>query len=306
MEKVQFLESVLGSSIKANRDYYQFTCPFCLHHKKKLGVAVNSGRWRCWVCPSKGSNIQILLRKLRVEPSKVKHSEELWQIQPESVNIVELPTNLTLPPEFLPLWLPTDSLLYKKAKGYLYERGITQRDVLKHKIGYCPTGSFKETVVFPSYAENLQLNHFLGRTFTNSFKKFQEPTDVSKDLVQDEWLINWSEPIVIVESQIDAITVKRNAVPVGGKIIHKALKVKILESKTPKITFCLDGDALKDAMLNAEYFIKHGLEVYIAELPDGEDPNSLGFKKVWEFIDNARPIKESDIFKFKVLNKLKG
>jgi hypothetical protein len=66
----------------------------------------------------------------------------------------------------------------------------------------------------------------------------------------------------------------------------------------------LDGDALKDAKNNAEYFIKHGVKVRIAELPEDQDPNSLGFEKVWEFIDNAQPFTESDIFNFKILNKL--
>lgn len=306
MEKVQFLESILGNGTKANRDYYQFHCPFCLHHKKKLGVAMNSGRWRCWVCPAKGLSVQVLLWKLKVELSRIEYSKELWPIRHENVQIDLHPVTLELPTQYKPLWKNSISFFYKKAKGYLYERGVGRLDILKHQIGYCESGSYNEMVIFPSFTENFKLNHYFGRTFMNAFKRFKEPDNISKDLIQDENLINWLEPVVLVESRIDAITVKRNAVPLGGKFIPKSLKVKILENGTPEIIFCLDGDALKEAKNNAEYFIKHGVKVRIAELPEDQDPNSLGFEKVWEFIDNAQPFTESDIFKFKILNKLNG
>jgi len=51
MDKLQLLESVLGHGDKTNRDYYQFYCPFCSHRKKKLGISLGTGKWKCWVCP---------------------------------------------------------------------------------------------------------------------------------------------------------------------------------------------------------------------------------------------------------------
>ena len=42
---------------------------------------------------------------------------------------------------------------------------------------------------------------------------------VSKDIIGFNLFINWNEPIVIVEGAFDAIAVKRNAIPLFGKVI---------------------------------------------------------------------------------------
>lgn len=303
MEKLQLLETALGESTKANRDYYQFHCPFCNHPKKKLGVSLGTGDWKCWVCPAKGSKISSLFYKLRSEPSTIAKVKQLWV---EKTNTTKNePVSLHLPKEFLPLSERTGSFFYQKAKSYLSGRNVTEQDIVKHRLGYCEKGSFSDMVVFPYYSEGGTLVHFAGRTFFDKQYKFKEPLNVDKNIVGDENLINWQEPVILVESKLDAIAVRRNAVPLNGKYIPIKLKQKILEEGTSKIIFCLDGDALNDAMRNSEYFINNGIEVQTVELPMNEDPNSLGFEKVWEYIYRSVPVTNNDIFKFKILTKLK-
>lgn len=303
MEKLQLLESVLGSSTKANRDYYQFHCPFCNHPKKKLGVSLGNGTWKCWVCPSKGSKVSQLLFKLKTDGVRISKAKELWS---EKSKIVQNePVSLQLPKEFLPLSEQTGSFFYRKAKSYLNSRGVNECDIIKHRIGYCEKGSFSDMVVFPYYSQHGTLTHFMGRTFFDSQYKFKEPVDVNKNIIGDENLINWQESLILVESKLDAIAVRRNAVPLNGKQIPERLKQKIITEGTPKVIFCLDGDALDDAIRNAEYFIQNGIEVERVELPIDQDPNSLGFEKVWEYIYRSIPLTNNDIFKFKILTKLK-
>ena len=306
MDKLQLLESVLGRGSKTNRDYYQFICPF--HTGKngpKLGISLGTGGWKCWVCPSKGRSVSGLFGKLNVSKDKIQLSRQLWidKVVYQPNEQVEL---ISLPKEFRPLWQPTGSFYYEKAKGYLESRGVTEKEIIKYHLGYCETGKFADMIVFPSFNEDGQLNYYSGRSYLNNpSHKFALPTNIEKDVILYEDQINWQEPVIIVESRLDAIVVRRNSIPNDGKTLNKSLKKKIIEEETPKVIFCLDGDALNDAILQSEYFIQNGVECFKVRLPENEDPSSLGHEKVWQFIDKAERITESEIFKFKLLNRLK-
>jgi len=302
-DKLILLESVLGRGHKSNRDYYQFTCPF--HQGKngpKLGISLGSGCWKCWVCPAKGSTVTNLIKKLNGSEQQVQHAKELWK---EKSNYKYEPsTQLHLPKEYIPLWEPSGSFFFQKAKGYLRSRGVTESDIIKHRLGYCENGKYSDSIIFPSYDENGQLTFWSGRNF--NIKRFCIPDNINKDeILFDENLVNWSETLIFVESKLDAISVKRNALPLYGKKINHIIKEKAIREGTPKIIFCLDGDALNDAMLQAEYFLNNGIPVSRTILPEGEDPSSIGYERVWKYINNAEPLNESQIWQFKMKNKLK-
>lgn len=305
MEKLQLLESVLGKGQKTNRDYYQFICPFHEgRHGPKLGISLGSGGWKCWVCPAKGGSIQQLFKKLRQGSDKIQFARELWKEKEEYKRKGQF-ESLKLPKEFIPLWQETGSFFYAKAKGYLHSRGVTEGDILKHRLGYCESGRYSDMVIFPSYDENGTLNFYSGRSYLPNNKYFAIPAEIEKDQVYDENLINWSEPVILVESKLDAIVVKRNVTYLAGKKFGQRLKEKIINEETPKLIFCLDGDALKDAMEQSKYFIESGIECFKVELPMEEDPSSLGYEKVWQFINKAVKITETDNFEFKILNLLR-
>lgn len=314
-EKLQLLESVLGQGHKTNRDYYQFTCPFCNHHKPKLGVSLGTGKWKCWVCETNGSKITILLHKLVAPPQVIAKAKSLFvETFTQKKDAVQ---GLTLPKEFEPLWKPGTGLFYNKAISYLFGRGVTSLDIFKHRIGYCISGKYKDMIVFPFYNENGTLTYLTGRSFNPlALYSFATPTAIEKDQIFDEGLINWSEPIILVESKLDAIIVRRNSIPLNGKRISKSLFNKILDENVKVIYLCLDGDAVKDIMKYSQWFLDHGIEVYITEFPVDEeqtklhghtvyhDPTSLGHQKVWEYIDNAKKVTETTSTKFNILSKL--
>ena len=99
---------------------------------------------------------------------------------------------------------------------------------------------------------------------------------VSKDIIGFELFINWNEPITIVEGVFDAMAVKRNAIPLFGKIILDNLKKQIIESSVKDIYIALDTDARKKALDICQYFIDNGINVYLIELGD-KDPSDLGY-----------------------------
>jgi DNA primase len=99
-------------------------------------------------------------------------------------------------------------------------------------------------------------------------------------------MINWSQPIILCEGAFDAIAVKRNAIPLFGKIIQPALQKKIIEERVKNIYICLDADALKNALTIAERFMAEGLNVHFVELQN-KDASELGFHQITEIIENT-------------------
>jgi hypothetical protein len=103
---------------------------------------------------------------------------------------------------------------------------------------------------------------------------------------------------VLCEGSFDAIAVKRNAIPLFGKIIQPALQKKIIQERVRDIYICLDADALKNAISIAERFMAEGLNVYFVELQN-QDAAELGFERITEIIENT------DVLTFERLMQLK-
>ena len=171
-------------------------------------------------------------------------------------------------------------------------------DILKYRIGYCETGRYSGKIIIPSYDCDGQLNYFVSRAFYKSDSQKHKNPDVSKDIIGFDMTINWSQPIVLCEGAFDAIAVKRNAIPLFGKIIQPALQKKIIEKRVKDIYICLDADAIKKALDIAEKFMGEGLNVYLIELQD-RDASELGFKKINEIINNT------DVLTFERLMQIK-
>ena len=108
----------------------------------------------------------------------------------------------------------------------------------------------------------------------------------SKDIIGFEMLINWNEPIILCEGAFDAITIKRNAIPLFGKMINPKLRIKIIEEGVKEIYICLDQDAIHNAKHIAQTFLREGIKVYLVKL-DKEDPNELGYKKITEKVQDT-------------------
>ncbi len=112
--------------------------------------------------------------------------------------------------------------------------------------------------------------------------------------------LNWSLPLVLVESALDAITVKRNASPLYGTTLSKSLRLQILENGVTDLYIALDDDALMKSIKIAEYFMGFGVNVYFVNLPKNSDPNSLGHENMWNLIESTSPLSEQVLFEYKI------
>jgi len=296
------VENVLGKSHKRARDNYAFHCPFCNHRKPKLEIKITSDEkghnpWECWVCNTRGRTIKSLLRQLKIGKEEaiavLKYVKKGDKITYHDLEVVELPK------EFQPLYsASTTSIIANKIRKYLYRRGLTDNDFIKYNIGYCMTGDYGGRIIIPSYNENNQLNFFVGRSFEDAFMKYKNPS-ASKDIIVFENMINWNQPIILVEGVFDAIAVKRNAVPILGKTLSKSLMKKLVSSKVQDIYIALDKDALKKALSYSEQFLSMGKRVFLVDMVD-KDPSEMGFSNFTHHVQTAQELTFSDLLKHKL------
>jgi DNA primase len=302
LQIITILDSTLGvgSSLKGNEQAHH--CPFCNHHKKKLQINLDTQRWHCWVCDSKGRSIYSLLRKLNVDVRDLNKVRDVYGDEPEYDSKEEYVAKLQLPKEFKQLYFkPTGSFnpAYNQAIHYLSKRGIAKADIVKHNIGYCEDGLYGGRVIIPSYDDGGELNYFVARSFYEDEPyKYKNPP-ISRDVIVFENQINWNEPITLVEGVFDSFSVKRNVIPLLGKFLLSKLKNKIMERGVKEVTIMLDSDAVADSTKHTEWFINNGIKVRNI-IPTDKDAGEMGFEKVNELLKDAKETGWDDL----VLSKL--
>ncbi len=300
------LESVLGKSVPdKNGMDHTFMCPVCNHKKPKLVVNVVTGTYNCWTCfpPTKGKTPVNLLKKIHASSEVINEMRSYFKSGAGEV-IETKHSAVALPKEFVPLSTANKSLSYKKAMAYLKSRGVTDYDIKKHNIGYCDTGKYENKIVIPSYDNKGMINYFVARSFDkNAFRKFDSPSCEKSSIIGFEQLINWNVPVILCEGVFDAIAIKRNAIPLFGKTIPKALMLKLASSNVKTIYLALDTDALREALSYAERLLNLGKDVYLIQL-NGKDPSEIGFEGMVKILHTAEKLSIEELLYKKMLNSL--
>jgi len=299
---INIIEEILGSGTKTKGNNHSHFCPFCNHHKKKLEVDVESQQWHCWVCDAKGKTLYSLFRKLDVGKHKIAEINKIYgNDYVTTSHDAEVKTELRLPKEFkTALTKPkTFNPMYTNVKHYLKSRNITREDIIKYNIGYCDSGLYEGRIIIPSYTSDNQLNYFISRTiYEDETYKYKNPP-ASKNVIALDSQINWNEPITIVEGIFDAIAVKRNAIPIFGKVIPKVLMEKILIEQPSAIKIMLDVDAQKQALHYTDFFTKQGFPTSNI-VPTDKDAGEMGFSEANKTIQNTKITTFTDIISQKL------
>ncbi len=299
---LNIIERVIGKGKQLRNSESSFHCPFCRHHKRKLQVNLATQLWQCWVCGAKGRKLYSLFKKANASQNQIKELNEcIGDYVPKQAE--KKYDALSLPEEFEPLnGASTKNPEVRNALHYLSGRGIDDMDIIKYNIGFCSRGQYKGKIIIPSYDEAGTLNFFTGRAYYDTDFKHKNP-QVSKDIIGFDLLINWEEPITIVEGAFDAIAVKRNAIPLFGKIVLDKLRKKIIEKRVKKLYIALDRDALIKALDICDYFLNHGIRVHLVEMQE-KDPSDLGFSVFSKMLYETRPLTGSTLMEKRIMGKL--
>jgi DNA primase len=300
---VSTLSNALGSYSNLRGNELAFYCPFCNHHKQKLQVNTETQKWHCWTCNSGGKKLTSLLKRLDVDRKTISIIREIYgdshynpQNEDEGTKVY-----IQLPKEFISLNEEPKGFNpeYKHAIHYLNERGITQKEIVKYNIGYCKDGLYSRRVIVPSYNYDGQLNYFVSRSYYPEEKMKYKNPPISKNVICLESQVNWNEPIILCEGVFDAITIKRNAIPLLGKFPSKLLVEKIFMSGVSDIIISLDNDAINEALKAAEYFRKQGINVKMMYLKD-KDAAEIGYDKFYEELKKTKEFSSDEL----LLNKI--
>lgn len=295
------------AKIRKGTDAVYF-CPVCKHYKRKLEINLVTGKYHCWVCGFGGLNLKTLFKKLKApasyynifgENKSFSTPKKDFEISFDEVSEVSN-TVLQLPNEYKPMWEPSLELPYRHALVYLKNRGITREDIIRYNIGYATEGEFRNRIIIPSYDSEGFLNFYTARSFYDTKYLKYVSCSFSKNIIGFELLINFEEPITLVEGPFDAMTVRTNTVPLFGKTLSKKLKMKLLEYDVPMVNVLLDNDALDDAIKICDFLIKNNIPTKLITMQD-KDPNVLGFEKIWKIIEECDIIDFEKLFKLKVM-----
>lgn len=294
---LQLLSEVVGSYSDHGNDEVSFHCPFCHHHKKKLAINLDTQKWQCWVCHSKGKSLYPLFKSLNSDDSVFVRLRTITgdkKYKPKSTED-ETEIYFSLPSEFIPLTDAPNNYETKNVVNYLKKRGITREDVIKYNIGYCSEGTYKNYIIIPSYDESGKLNYFVARNYYQSGMKYKNPP-VSRNQVIFENTISYDLPLVLVEGMFDAMATKRNSIPLLGKQLPSKLFDKILERDVKDVYIMLDKDAKTEALDITKKLQDQHINTYVVELGT-KDPNDLGFKEVTSILSKTKQTDFSELVK---------
>lgn len=301
------VDTILGKGEATSKGNYAFHCPRCRHPKRKLEINListtkNENPWNCWVCGDfRGKTLKSLFSKLKVPSEKYEELNSIlgtsYKYKPEDL-VQEF--KVELPKEFQPfINLHKSNITGRHALTYLLrERKITFEDVIKHNIGFCESGKYRNKIIIPSYSKEGKVDYFVARAFDDSTHKMDAPI-CDKNIIGFESLINWNLPIIITEGPFDALSAKRNAIPLFGKNISPKLKEKLMYDRVKSVYLSLDEDALKQTLKISEELMNLGKKLYVVRL-NGKDPNEIGFLNYTQIIQQSKRFTISDLMKLKM------
>lgn len=288
------VDSVLGEPKRdycGNGGWYEYNCPCCTDEKgyvdNKYNFAVQideDGLWgHCWRCGYHGKLLRVI--KNYGSPSDVSdYKEEINALKDKQLftisgslkdSIYDLfnDEDLELPVGYTKF---TDATSDKQAKDYLNSRGVDNFLIERFNIGYVGPykGKNSKRIVIPSYDQYGDLNYYIARDYTGENKwKILNPDIDKKSIIFNEHLINWYEPVTIVEGPFDHIVVP-NSIPLLGKSIDEdyAVYKAIVEKSKSIVNILLDDDAVNDAYRMYKFLnsVIPG-RVRVIECPDGYD-----------------------------------
>jgi DNA primase len=273
--------------------------PFISHHKPKLQVNVQTGKWHCWVSNQGGHNLFQLLKQVGAPRELFKElSDSIGGTYYTSNKKQDKQITLNLPKEAKPLWNGGDSLQKQHALNFLYKRGLDMSDILRYNLHYCLNGVYQNRIIIPSYDSDGILNYFVGRDFYKSTMKYKNPP-IPKDIIGFDLYVDWGEPIILCEGVFDAMAIKNNTIPLFGKTILPKLEKKIVEKRVKNIVIVLDDDAFNDSLKMIEKFQNMGIKVDFVKL-QGKDPSDLGYKKMIHHLNTSTEVNFKELMRMRI------
>ena len=193
--------------------------------------------------------------------------------------LVVKPPCLSLPEEYRPFLL-NGSMRETPYLSYLRERGLTDLTVALYRMGYADMGRYAGRVIVPSFDALGMINFWSARSIDPDEHRFRyRLPECSKDIVSNEHMVDWTEPVYLVEGIFDEVAIGPQAIALYGKFLPASLARALVERRPPMVHICLDSDARMDARVMARRLLGYDLRCSILDL-NGKDPGSVPIDEV--------------------------
>lgn len=301
-EKIAFIQSVFGSGeVARNCSNIEVTCPICASQKqttkKKLAIRLSDDVTHCWVCGFSSRSLLPLLKRFFSVDDLARYKAKFVSnrsIQRDSDTSEKQKLKLPSDFVFLAAVIKSKDPSVRKAIRYLYDRGLTERDLWYYKFGVSAVEQ-PGRVIMPSFDGHGALNFYTARAIDGRVKpKYINPPKeaVAKtEIIFNEINIDWTSELTIVEGPYDLTRCPDNSVPLQGDQLSEDSQLfnEIIYHETPCVVM-LDDDAKLRSSQIAKKLVSYNIAVRVAALPDGfHDPGEMTRDQVLERIANAVP-----------------
>jgi len=308
-EKLKILTSFLGPYTRSGGEVL-FSCPFCKHHKKKLSVNIHKNVFKCWICDANGKSLSKLVRKFGNTDARFKWSKFEDRIEIGDFDNLfedqkpELEVLINLPANFVSLANKSLPITAKGPLKYLSERGITKKDILRWKVGYCSDGEYANRVIIPSFNKDGYVNYFVARSWIDEFPRYKNP-QASKNIIFNELFVDWTKPIILTEGVFDAVKAG-NAIPLLGSTMKENSKVfqEIVKREIP-VYLALDPDAQKKQDWITEMLLSYDVPVYSVDVSGYKDVGEMEPEVFQDRLSKATFIDQTNYLLTKMLRSVK-
>lgn len=254
-----------------------------MHHKPKLYVNLQKHKFHCWVCHWGGKTLKPILkfgdRNFYIDYCKFCSFNKI------KVSEIKKFEKIELPKEYRFLFKEQyNSFKRNFCLNYLYGRNLNKLDIFKFKIGLCEEGEYENRIIIPSFDEYGNINFFTSRSMFKDFIKYKTPF-ASKDIIFNDYLIDWAKKIFLVEGPFDSFCIK-NSIPLQGTFLNEeSLLFQKIINFEPEICVVLDANEVKNRNKILKLLFSNNIKTSFIELSDFDykDPSEIkkkDYKKV--------------------------
>lgn len=260
-------------------------CPSCgkaSSNKKKLVVKLDDGKFHCWVCGLKGTNIGYLFSKFRpsllskcnsVFGLKTKFSAEP-EFQENEVNLLEDLRDFV----FLGDSEDSNDPDIKAVFNYTRSRGVSSEKMWRYRLGAVKSGRLRRRLIIPSFDTEGNINYYCAREISGTSRMKYINAPVPKgDIVFNEFLIDWKKSVTLVEGPMDVLEAGKNSICLlGSHLSYSSVVAQKIIQNTPDVYIALDADAKDKSEKIASFLMAYGIRSLMVDLPDNKDVSEIG------------------------------
>lgn len=311
--KEEALRQALSQTGKTKGDEIVFFCPKHGANPNRrdgqLSVNVVYDTFHCWSCGFSGRNLVPLLRTRGMTQFCREYIADLEQrpggtrcvvLKVEDSHVYDAPK---LPREFVSLTQKSGSPARTRALSYLASRGLDADDLYFWKLGFAESGELGGRIVIPSFDSRGLLNYVVGRSFTGDEYRYKPLGRLTKNIVWNEHMIDWSAPLYVTEGPFDAFVIRENVTILNGTFFPKALLARIVLEGTP-VVLAMDADAYARQLDHIELLISYGIDCSIIDIRKArkKDVGSISRKDFYA-LPRIHVRNELDLMRVRIMTK---